>query len=39
MKKFIDRIHEAMEYDYLEIEEDLFRRDIDNLVAEMMEGK
>ena len=26
-------------YPYLEIEEDLFRRDVDNLVAEMTEGK
>ena len=41
IKEFVERVKANMchGYPYLEIEEDLFRRDIDNLVAEMTEGK
>lgn len=40
-KEFAERLKANMchGYLYLDIEEDLFRRDVDNLVAEMTEGK
>lgn len=41
IKEFVVRLKTNMchGYPYLEIEEDLFRRDVDNLVAEMTEGE
>lgn len=41
IKEFAERLKANMchGYPYLEIEEDLFRRDVDNLVAEMTEGE
>lgn len=41
IKDFAERLKANMchGYPYLEIEEDLFRRDVDNLVAEMTEGE
>lgn len=40
IKEFAEKLKANMchGYPYLEIEEDLFRRDVDNLVAEMTEG-